>query len=1147
MTTSRIKREENGSNHPDRDSVPNDDDVVPESTTSSGGGNADSHPDHHPTTVRRSNRIMNARTGNNDIPEACGSQRYASPRPVRTRRASNDHNHNSSMVTPDRPVSAAGQERDDVVEEEEVSPHPVFSGTTMAAVEEDEEEEPERKRRRRGSDDAHDNGNSDLPPAMAADEEQQPNSNYHDEEEPQTNASVPQAVPSSRSNPQQHQQQQQQQQVQQHRYHQNQQQHHQQPTFHYDGGLSLDEQIMGPGIIGAETLDGWDPTSTAGNTAGIIDYGSYGGQSQERVTVIARSVPNNNNNNNNTDGGGVPETTTTTVTPTTTTTMHPPNYPTMMNPTTMHQHPPTMMMHPWGYYGNPVYQHAPWMTTPGRPSRSQETAAFVAAAPPPPTTYYWPVPPNNTIHTTPIPAPQGIGGATHQQHHHHHHHQQQQQQQQRQTWTDAHHASHQNVHTVVGSPANNDSPPVTDPIPTTAVSADPASPVVVPPAATPTAVVSAESATPLVVEATANPTLEEPGSSVLVPAEPTTGPLVEEVDVEQDPSSGRTGDTITVTGDTDSSTANVATNVQVNPPGESEIPDKPTSSSEEEEEEPKLPVVKVERTGVSLGATQLKQSIGRTRDILNQHLAKLGLSAKFGMTVIAKKGLKISHLTFNDQWNDLPRTEQERLQFWLGHGAGRLRLALPLDPAKQSQEPVPIFWAVAQKERGGASCHYVGHFKSVKFEINNEHTVLFKRHDRQALIEFEFTRFDSDLAAKIAAIDPVQTLADIAVIAAAKAAAKEAAAAAAAAAAATSSNDDVASSGVADSIAGQLPTPPVISPTRNIIHLTAMPMNNGTSTPITTHQLPQESLYQASDPCPLNVREATMIVSPISTTYNESETVTGDPPSTEPEKKQSKKRNNGSTRQRASLVKPLAAGLLLITCHTCSAFFLPSPTRPVMHHKDQTQMAMLDTDLTATDNALPDDIFGSLGEHPLSRSSFFSTSCMAALAVTTAAVSPEQAQAATLSSLAAQPTIASSSSSTSSASSSNSQTTLEESISGFLAGAALSTTKTVVKYPLDTATVRLQMPASQYSIFYEPWKLLNGSFRGIATPLVSNIPAGAVFFAVKDATKQYLKSSAGDLPRWASTSLAVLAATFPYMAIRNPSEVIKTRLRKCAL
>jgi len=61
--------------------------------------------------------------------------------------------------------------------------------------------------------------------------------------------------------------------------------------------------------------------------------------------------------------------------------------------------------------------------------------------------------------------------------------------------------------------------------------------------------------------------------------------------------------------------------------------------------------------------------------------------------------------------------------------------------------------------------------------------------------------------------------------------------------------------------------------------------------------------------------------------------------------------------------------------------------------------------------------------------------------------------------------------------------------------------------------------------------------------LVSNIPGGAVFFAVKDATKSALKESGLGLPKWALTSLAVGAALPPYWLIRNPSEVVKTRLQ----
>ena len=121
-------------------------------------------------------------------------------------------------------------------------------------------------------------------------------------------------------------------------------------------------------------------------------------------------------------------------------------------------------------------------------------------------------------------------------------------------------------------------------------------------------------------------------------------------------------------------------------------------------------------------------------------------------------------------------------------------------------------------------------------------------------------------------------------------------------------------------------------------------------------------------------------------------------------------------------------------------------------------------------------------------------------------------------------------------------TSFQESISGFVSGTAVSTVKTLVKYPLDTATVRLQMPNTPYTLQNLPM-LFSGSFDGIVAPLLSNIPAGAVFFAVKDATKSALKNSHAGLPKWALTSAAVAMALPPYWLIRNPSEVVKTRIQ----
>ena len=129
-------------------------------------------------------------------------------------------------------------------------------------------------------------------------------------------------------------------------------------------------------------------------------------------------------------------------------------------------------------------------------------------------------------------------------------------------------------------------------------------------------------------------------------------------------------------------------------------------------------------------------------------------------------------------------------------------------------------------------------------------------------------------------------------------------------------------------------------------------------------------------------------------------------------------------------------------------------------------------------------------------------------------------------------------------SSSSEPSSFQESISGFVAGATLAGTKTLVKFPLDTATVRVQLPNSGYSI-RDPFGLFNGCFNGISLTLLSNIPAGAVFFGVKDAVKTAIKNSdnggISSMPRWMSTSLAVGVAMFPYWLVRNPSEVVKVR------
>lgn len=68
-------------------------------------------------------------------------------------------------------------------------------------------------------------------------------------------------------------------------------------------------------------------------------------------------------------------------------------------------------------------------------------------------------------------------------------------------------------------------------------------------------------------------------------------------------------------------------------------------------------------------------------------------------------------------------------------------------------------------------------------------------------------------------------------------------------------------------------------------------------------------------------------------------------------------------------------------------------------------------------------------------------------------------------------------------------------------------------------------------------------YNGISLTLLSNLPAGAVFFGVKDAVKNAIRQSDHDntVPRWLSTSLAVCIGQVPYWLLRNPSEVVKVR------
>lgn len=136
-----------------------------------------------------------------------------------------------------------------------------------------------------------------------------------------------------------------------------------------------------------------------------------------------------------------------------------------------------------------------------------------------------------------------------------------------------------------------------------------------------------------------------------------------------------------------------------------------------------------------LEGSRLSRSVGRTRKILNVYLKDLGLTAKFSNAAIAKHRNAISHITLDHKWNDLPFNRHEPLKWWIGEGASRLAWASVLDPSQHEQpaQGVPVFWATNPGNEG--LCHYIGHFRCIKFE---RLTAIIKNKPRQALLQFAF-------------------------------------------------------------------------------------------------------------------------------------------------------------------------------------------------------------------------------------------------------------------------------------------------------------------------------------------------------------------------------------------------------------------------
>ncbi|KAJ1446815.1 mitochondrial carrier domain-containing protein [Pelagophyceae sp. CCMP2097] len=108
-------------------------------------------------------------------------------------------------------------------------------------------------------------------------------------------------------------------------------------------------------------------------------------------------------------------------------------------------------------------------------------------------------------------------------------------------------------------------------------------------------------------------------------------------------------------------------------------------------------------------------------------------------------------------------------------------------------------------------------------------------------------------------------------------------------------------------------------------------------------------------------------------------------------------------------------------------------------------------------------------------------------------------------------------------------------ISGLAGGAAQRLVKDIVLHPIDTVKTRLQRPGMRQ---LTRAALLN-PYAGVVAPLVVGVPAGALFFGVKDLVARQMEGVVSS--EALAEALAVGVANVPYWFFRNPAELVKTR------
>jgi solute carrier family 25 S-adenosylmethionine transporter 26 len=76
---------------------------------------------------------------------------------------------------------------------------------------------------------------------------------------------------------------------------------------------------------------------------------------------------------------------------------------------------------------------------------------------------------------------------------------------------------------------------------------------------------------------------------------------------------------------------------------------------------------------------------------------------------------------------------------------------------------------------------------------------------------------------------------------------------------------------------------------------------------------------------------------------------------------------------------------------------------------------------------------------------------------------------------------------------------------------------------------------------YTNENLYQNVYDGLIPSLLGGVPAGSVFFGVKDFSKSFLREAALGLDKQTITVLSVIIASFPYWILRTPSEILKTQ------